>query len=195
MLPRRAQEHNRETKYKCIKKKHANNALLLAIALHVDSTWKELSFLEKLAVAKNEANGHNNNQNYNNARQLAHAFVQAIQADLAGSNKISFPSAWHLLVKMSDSRFLEAVTTPRTSIYKSISWFHLLLVIENQHHLNFRLTLATPLACAQSTGTTCSNVPRYQSNAPDRRANQVMAERDACTGNLTCLGAFTFSLD
>ena len=50
--------------------------------------------------------------------------------------------------------------------------------------------------CAQSTGTTCSsNVPRYQSNASDRRANQVMAKRDACTGNLTCLGAFTFSLD
>ena len=46
---------------------------------------------------------------------------------------------------MSDSRFLEAVTTPSTSIYKSISWFHLLLAIENQHHLNFRLILATPL--------------------------------------------------
>ena len=35
----------------------------------------------------NNNNGHNNNgQNYGNARQLAHAFVQAIQADRAGSN-------------------------------------------------------------------------------------------------------------
>ena len=76
-------------------------------------------------------------------------FVSRLISSLGQSSRrsleISFPSAWHLLVKMSDSRFLEAVTTPRTSIYKSISWFHLLLVIENQHHLNFRLILATPL--------------------------------------------------
>ena len=60
------------------------------------------------------------------------------------SLKISFPSAWHLLVKMSDSQFLKAITTPtcNTSIHESTSQFHLLLVIENQHHLNFCLILA-----------------------------------------------------
>ena len=46
---------------------------------------------------------------------------------------------------MSDSQFLDVTTTPNASIQEGIGWFHLHLIIENQHHLNFRLILAPTL--------------------------------------------------
>ena len=51
---------------------------------------------------------------------------------------------------MSDSQFLGVTTTPNASIKEVISWFHLLLVTENQHLLNLPLVLATPLGIPSS---------------------------------------------
>ena len=46
-------ENNIETKCKCLQR--LDDAFLSAIERYVDSTWKELSFLEKLAVAKSQS--------------------------------------------------------------------------------------------------------------------------------------------
>ena len=46
-------EHNRETKCRCLMR--LDDAFLSAIERYVDSTWKELSFIEKLAIAKNQS--------------------------------------------------------------------------------------------------------------------------------------------
>lgn len=46
-------EQNRETKCKCLQR--LDDAFLSAIERYVDSTWKGLSFIEKLAVAKHQS--------------------------------------------------------------------------------------------------------------------------------------------
>ena len=46
-------EDNRKTKCRCLLR--LDNEFLSAIEQYFDSTWKELSFLEKLAVAKSQS--------------------------------------------------------------------------------------------------------------------------------------------